>query len=98
MGEVPDLEVAGERRHELMTAQRGIVDVKMQSLLGQEAVVLVESQHPEEQSIMIGRSERHAPEIDGDVFVKGSVDQDIGKFIKVRYIEQLDYDLLGEKV
>lgn len=95
---VPERVLAEERRHELMLAQREIVDRKAQALLGMVADVLVERDDPEDKSVMIGRSERFAPEIDGEVFIKGSAQEDIGKFIKVRYIEQLDYDLLGEKI
>ena len=95
---IPDRELAEERRHELMIAQREIVDRKASALIGKKANVLVEAQHPEESSILIGRSERLAPEIDGDILIKDASQEDIGKFIKIRYIEQLDYDMLGTKI
>ncbi len=98
MKNVPEREIAEERRHELMIAQRDIVDEKSQELINTEANVLVEQFHPEDDGIFIGRSERLAPEIDGEIFIRGTSEEDIGKFIKVRYIKQLDYDMVGKKV
>lgn len=92
-----DRETAEERRHQIMMAQQEIVDKKAQLLIGQHAEVLLERLDPENKNVIIGRSARQAPEIDGEIYVHGASEEEIGNLIKVRYSQQLDYDMVGEK-
>ncbi len=43
-----------------------------------------------------GRTEADAPDIDGKVFFSSEKPLKIGEFLKIRIIDTLDYDLLGE--
>ena len=57
--------------------------------------VLVDEIQSNKQKIAIGRTKGDAPEIDGKVIIKGNKAQ-VGKFIKVKVEEALEYDLVGE--
>lgn len=48
-----------------------------------------------------GRTQAHAPEVDGVVYVQNSDDLEVpraGEIFDVKIIEALDYDLIGEKL
>ena len=92
MENCPEPEVAEERRQRLLEAQREIVDKKLSALIGTETEVLLE-RADQETGCVLGRSRRHAPEVDGDILVEGAKAEDIGNFVKVRYTEQLEYDM-----
>jgi len=49
-----------------------------------------------DQPVLVGRSRRDAPEVDGVVFVTG--DAAIGEIVSVRISGALDYDLSGDLV
>jgi len=65
MPDRPSPDVAEERRHLLMTAQREIVDRKAAVLIGTETTALMENPLPELSGVWSARSYRHAPEVDG---------------------------------
>lgn len=95
---LPDLvpqEVKDERRERLMELQSHIANEKNQALIGQTLDVLVEGQD-ETQGIIVGRSYRDAPEIDGLVVARGS--NPAAEIIPVK-IESADpFDLFGSVV
>jgi ribosomal protein S12 methylthiotransferase len=95
-GAVPS-EVAEERRGAIMEAQHRISLRKNRRLVGTTQRVLIEAVGEAEdergrvEPISVGRAARHAPEVDGLVFVPGA--QPIGEFVTVRIAEASPYDL-----
>ena len=66
-----------------------------QAEVGKVVDVLIEQEHPES-GLLIGRSARFAPEVDGLVYVKGSAR--LGSIIPVTIHQADHYDLHGEIV
>lgn len=95
MPDRPNAETARDRREALMLAQQKIVDNKAEELIGQSAMCLLEQQHPEYDSVWIGRTERYAPEVDGCVYVEDITTGKPGDFISVHYTEQDGYDMIA---
>jgi ribosomal protein S12 methylthiotransferase len=95
-GAVP-VEVAEERRGAIMEAQHRISLRKNRRLVGTTQKVLIEAVGEAEdergrtEPISVGRASRHAPEVDGLVFVPGA--QPVGEFVTVRIAEASPYDL-----
>lgn len=93
-------EVKQERYARLMEAQRAISLEKNRALVGQTLDVLIEGEGEIEDAagattpISAGRAKRHAPEVDGLVFVAGA--QPVGSIVPVRITEADEYDLWGE--
>jgi ribosomal protein S12 methylthiotransferase len=88
-----------ERRwHELMRLQQGISLARNQRWQGRTIQMLVEGQGTSEDGapLLVGRSFRDAPEVDGQVFAWGSVPA--GSFVNVHVSQALEYDLWGELV
>ena len=46
----------------------------------------------------VGRTYMDAPEIDGVTYVESNRNLEIGDFVKVKVIDTLDYDLVGEAI
>ena len=89
---VPE-EVKQERLDRLMKLQQGISREINRKFIGRKMDVLVERQ---QDGLLIGRSYRDAPDIDGLVFVEGKAK--IGDIIKVRIHTALEYDLIGKRI
>jgi ribosomal protein S12 methylthiotransferase len=87
-------QVAQQRLDELMTLQQRISEQKLNRLRSSELTVLVESQA--EPGVWVGRSMFQAPEVDGAVLIQSSRPVEPGKFIQVRILDSLSYDLIGE--
>ncbi len=85
-------EVKEERISALMAAQAQISTEINQSQIGKRMDVLIEGQD-KEQNILIGRSKRDAPEIDGLMIVEGK--GEIGDLLPVRINGALTHDLIG---
>lgn len=93
----PTLQDADERRGRLLLAQRDVVDARCRSLVGQETTVLLECPLDEDGLTWRGRSQRYAPEVDGDVIVnRVPPSAQPGDFLRARYRQQRDYDMLAE--
>ena len=92
-------EVAEERRNAIMEAQQAISLRKNQVLIGQTLQVLIEAVGELEaedeggrgEPIAVGRARRHAPEVDGLVFVPGELP--VGALIDLEIAEAGPYDL-----
>ena len=90
-------EIAVERRNAVMEAQQRISLEKNRALLGQTMQVLIEAtgesedEHGRIEPISVGRARRHAPEVDGMVFLPG--EHSIGSLIDVEIASALPYDL-----
>ncbi len=87
--DVPE-ELKLERLEQLMLAQEKISLAKNQSLIGKTLPVLVEGFNEE---IIIGRSYRDAPEIDGMVFAEGQAA--LGQIVPVQINSAMVHDLMG---
>jgi ribosomal protein S12 methylthiotransferase len=90
-------EIAVERRNAIMETQQAISLKKNRALVGRKIDVLIEGVGESEdergwkEPIAVGRARRHAPEVDGMVFVPGSLD--IGSIVNVEITDALPYDL-----
>ncbi len=88
-----DPEIAAHRRDILMQVQQSIAAQRNSSCVGQQVEVLIEQEHPET-GILVGRSARFAPEVDGLVYVRGSAS--LGSMVSVNITAADVYDLYGE--
>lgn len=84
------------RANRLMEIQREISNVRGGRRIGQVEEVLIE-RYDGRNDVFVGRSMYDAPEIDGEVFVKGK-DLTIGSVAKVRITHSFEFDLSGEVV
>ena len=97
--QVPE-EVKQERYHRLMALQSKISEEINRSLEGRELEVIVtglDETHPE---VILARSYREAPDVDGQIYVETS-GQDglkVGDSLKVRIAQGFSYDLVAEIV
>ncbi len=93
-------EVAEARRATLMELQREISLAKNRSLVGRQLSVLIEGtgeiedEYGQRSPLSAGRAARHAPEVDGLVFVPGH--HPIGEFVEVHVVHAEPYDLWAE--
>jgi ribosomal protein S12 methylthiotransferase len=79
-----------ERLENLMLAQEDISLKKNQAWIGKTLPVLIEGTN---EKIVIGRSFRDAPEIDGMIFAEGKAD--IGAITQVQITSAMTHDLMG---
>ncbi|MEM7713363.1 MAG: 30S ribosomal protein S12 methylthiotransferase RimO [Cyanobacteria bacterium P01_A01_bin.68] len=84
-----------ERRDILMQIQQPISGKKNQQEVGKVVDVLIEQENPI-RGELIGRSSRFAPEVDGQIYVRGEAS--LGSIVKVKINEADAYDLYGEVV
>ena len=80
-----------------MARQQAISLACNKKWVGRELDVLVEGVSPMEGTTVIGRSFRDAPEIDGQVYVRGCSARP-GSFVRARVTEARPYDLVAEPV
>ncbi|MBL7988585.1 MAG: 30S ribosomal protein S12 methylthiotransferase RimO [Chlorobi bacterium] len=88
-------EIKQERIDRVMQLQREISAKKHEGLVGKREKVFVESVAEGE---YICRSERDAPEVDGEVYVTSNFPLQPGDFVEVEYTGAMDYDLFAESV
>ena len=88
--------VTERRWHEVMRLQQGISLARNQRWQGRTIQMLIEGQGTSEDGapLVVGRSFRDAPEVDGQVFAWGTAPE--GSFVNVRVSQALEYDLWGE--
>jgi ribosomal protein S12 methylthiotransferase len=93
---VPQQEAEGRRNH-IMELQQGISLRKNKALIGQTLDVLIEAHGESEDNlggiepVSVGRARRHAPEVDGLVFVPGKLP--IGELVTLPIEAAGPYDL-----
>ena len=95
--QVPE-DVMQERYHDLMSLQCKISEELNHELEGRELEVLVEGRDEEQANIAVGRSYREAPDGDGQVYIEGDTDSQIGDLVRVRVLQGFTYDVVGERV
>ncbi|QYX30131.1 30S ribosomal protein S12 methylthiotransferase RimO [Sphaerospermopsis torques-reginae] len=88
-------ELMVERRDQIMALQQPISLRKNQEEVGKIVDVLIEQENPGSGEL-IGRSGRFAPEVDGQVYVKGEAR--LGTIVPVKITSADAYDLYGEVV
>jgi ribosomal protein S12 methylthiotransferase len=87
------------RKKRLMKLQQRISRNAKQDWVGREVVLLAEGESEETPLLWEGRTEFHAPEIDGKVFINdfGSLEAlEAGKFYRAEVTEAHDYDLVAK--
>ncbi|MGE5577565.1 MAG: 30S ribosomal protein S12 methylthiotransferase RimO [Syntrophothermus sp.] len=85
------------RYNRAMQLQKAISLAKNQDRVGNVEQVLVEGVSSESDLVLVGRSQREAPEIDGAIYI-GNRWVDPGSFVHVRIIKAYEYDLVGEVI
>ena len=85
---------ARDRMDRLMDLQKEISEDKLMRFLGQTLSVLLENEA--EPGIHVARSMYQAPEVDGCVLVRSDRPLQAGTFMRVRIVETMEYDLIGE--
>lgn len=90
-----DEETMVERRDSLMAMQMNISESLSYAKVGKIYEVVIE-EVAEEGKIYVGRTKYDSPEIDGVVYLHTSEQLEIGSFIKVRIVDALEYDVIGE--
>ena len=89
------------RKRRLMKLQRGISKQAKQQWVGRELVVLAEGESDETPLLWEGRSEFHAPEIDGKVYINDFGDLETleaGRFYRAEITEAHEYDVVARVV
>jgi ribosomal protein S12 methylthiotransferase len=97
-GQLPNqiaAEVMTDRHDALMALQQPISLARNQQEVGKIVDVLVELENPSSGEL-VGRSARFAPEVDGQVYVRGVAR--LGSIVPVRINKADHYDLYGEVV
>jgi ribosomal protein S12 methylthiotransferase len=97
---VPRREIE-RRRKKLMSMQKQISRKKKRALVGQQFDLLLSGPSAETELLWEGRTEMHAPEIDGTVYVNDFGDrEDVreGEFYRCEITEAHDYDLVARIV
>ncbi|RXS94654.1 30S ribosomal protein S12 methylthiotransferase RimO [Silvibacterium dinghuense] len=100
-GEKVPPRVIEQRRKKLMKLQQGISKKAKQNWVGRELDVLVEGESEETPLLWEGRSEFHAPEIDGTVYINdfGPFEElTPGRFYRCEITEAHDYDVVARIV
>lgn len=87
--------VAEARRARLMAAQARVAEEKGQALLGTVQEVMVDGPAAEFPGVQCGRTAAHAPEVDGIVYLRGSI-QPPGTFVRARVREAYEHDLAAD--
>ncbi len=87
--------IMDERRDGIMAMQQPISLKRNQLEVGKTVDVLVEQENPES-GLLVGRSARFAPEVDGLVYLSGSAR--LGSIVSAKIHEADHYDLHGEIV
>ena len=86
------------RRRRLMRLQQSISRQAKQAWVGREVLLLAEGESPETPLLWEGRTQHHAPEIDGKVYINdfGPLPAlEPGRFYRAQIAEAHDYDLVA---
>jgi ribosomal protein S12 methylthiotransferase len=89
-----DEEQKEQRWQELMDLQANISRLKNEALIGSIQRVIIDG--IDETGQLIGRTQGHAPEVDGAVYLQNPASLGTGDFADVKITEALEYDLIGE--
>lgn len=90
-----DEEIKEERRDILMNLQKEISLEKNRTMTGRKMRVIIDG---EEGGYYIGRSEKDAPEVDGEVIIEKGETLKAGCFYDVEVYDSNEYDLFARKI
>jgi ribosomal protein S12 methylthiotransferase len=90
-------EIKCERSERLMARQQALVFEANASRIGRREIVVVEGSHPETEHLLVGRSWRQAPDVDGMVLINDGVASP-GEFVEIELTDTAGYDLVGRIV
>lgn len=88
-------EVKEARKDKLMELQSDISFTRLKKLTGTTLDMLVEGVNPEE-NLLVGRTYRDAPEIDGLALATGEAEE--GDIVPIRVTNTTEYDILGQQI
>jgi ribosomal protein S12 methylthiotransferase len=80
----------------IMSVQREVATRLNESLLGKIKEVMIDNRDEDDSELYLARLEQDAPEVDGIVYVKSKNKLLPGDFHKVKIVDTLEYDLVGE--
>src|SRR5208337_4067987 len=89
------------RKRRLMKTQQAISRAAKQEWVGRELTVLAEGESDETPLLWEGRTQFHAPEIDGKVYINdfGVLESlDAGRFYRAEITEAHDYDVVARVI
>jgi ribosomal protein S12 methylthiotransferase len=97
---VPE-KVKRRRQRQLMEVAQQVSIIRNRAMIGREIDVLIESGRAEvregvDESFVIGRSYRDAPEVDGLVLLRGEASP--GEMVRARVTQALAYDVVAERL
>ena len=96
LGDKVSKEVKEQRKFELMEMQKEISYEKNSELIGKTIKVIIDDIEGE---YFIGRTEKDAPEVDGEVLIKAENQMlKIGEFYDVEIFDCNDYDVFGKLI
>jgi ribosomal protein S12 methylthiotransferase len=87
-------ELKQERLDRLMTLQQELAFERNAAMIGGRVEVLVEGAHPETEHLLVGRTARQAPDVDGQILINEGTARP-GDFVLVELTETAGYDLVG---
>lgn len=90
-------EVKEQRLAQIMELQQSISRQKMRDRVGGVERVIVDGESDESSLLMVARSEKEAPEVDGLIYI-GNARPTPGDFVDVRITDASEYDLVGEVI
>ncbi|MCX7875218.1 MAG: 30S ribosomal protein S12 methylthiotransferase RimO, partial [Melioribacteraceae bacterium] len=94
LGDPISEEIKEERKATLMEIQKLISEEKNKSLIGKVLKVIIDEF---DGNYYIGRTERDAPEVDGEVFIEAVNETlSLGEFYNVEIVDCNEYDLFGK--
>ena len=94
LGDPIDNETKERRIAELMELQKDISQARNEALVGKTMRVIIDRREGE---YFIGRSEKDAPEVDGEVLVSAkNAPLAVGEYYNVEILESNEYDLFGK--
>lgn len=91
---VPE-EVKQERFDEILSLQQNISLEINQTKIGKEFEVIVDRR---EQDFWIARTQYDSPEVDNEVLISDKEKLEIGQFYKVKIVDAVEFDLIGELI
>jgi len=99
-GKVPKRTIEA-RKGRLMKLQQGISKRAKQEWIGRELVILAEGESDETPLLWEGRTQFHAPEIDGKVYINDFGEQETleaGRFYRAEITEAHEYDVVARVI
>ncbi len=88
-------ELKQERMEEILEIQQEISLEKNQEKVGKEYDVIIDRR---EQDFWIARTEYDSPDVDNEVLIPDKFKVEQGEFYRVRIVEALEFDLIGEVI